>query len=141
MLKVNGARATDNLLAVSATVQEDFSRLTPEQKLAAPKAKLDEESYNFGTVKPGQPVSHDFVLRNEGKETLTIRKISTTCGCTASKPDTYDIKSGESTVLKCTFDSRGKSGKQFQTITLIVNDPMQPNLTLRFIGNVEAGSK
>ncbi len=141
MLKLNGKLIQDNMLAVSATIHEDFSKLTPEQKLNAARAKLDEESYNFGTVVPGQAVAHDFTLKNEGKEPLIIRKVSTTCGCTASKPDKYEIKSGESTTLKCTFDSRGKTGKQFQTITLITNDPLQPNLVLRFIGDVEPARK
>lgn len=141
MFKLNGTPVQDNLLAISATIQEDFSKMTPGQKLSAPKAKLDEESFNFGTIVPGQPVAHDFILKNEGNDPLIIRKISTTCGCTASKPDKYEIKSGESTILKCTFDSRGKAGKQFQTITIIVNDPLKSMLVLRFLGDVESGGK
>ena len=141
IFKLNGIPVPDNLLAISATIDEDFSKLTPEQKLSAPKAQLDEESFNFGTITPGQPVAHDFTLKNEGKDPLIIRKISTTCGCTASKPDKYEIKGGESTILKCTFDSRGKTGKQFQTVTLILNDPLQPIVVLRFLGNVESSGK
>lgn len=141
VFKLNGELIPDNMLAVSGTITEDFSILTPEQKAAAPKAVLPEESFNFGTITPGQPVAHDFILKNDGKSPLIIRKISTTCGCTASKPDKYEIKGGESTTLKCTFDSRGKAGKQFQTITIIVNDPLQPSLVLRFMGNVESGLK
>jgi len=139
--QLNDQLIRENNLAVSATINEDFSKMTDEQKLSAPKAKLDEESFNFGTIKPGQPVSHDFILKNEGKDPLIIRKISTTCGCTASKPDTYEIKGGESTPLKCTFDSRGKVGKQFQTVTLILNDPLQSTLVLRFLGDVEPAGK
>lgn len=141
MLKLNGVPATDNMLAVSATIEEDFSKLTAEQKVNAPKATLDEESFNFGTIIPGQPVAHDFILKNEGKDPLIIRKVSTTCGCTASKPDKYEIKGGESTMLKCTFDSRGKIGKQFQTVTVIVNDPSKSTLVMRFIGDVETSGK
>lgn len=137
MFKLNGQLVQDNMLAISGTIQEDFSPLTANQKLSAPKAKLNEESFNFGTITPGQPVAHDFTLKNEGKDPLIIRKITTTCGCTASKPDKYEIASGESTILKCTFDSRGKTGKQFQTVTVVVNDPLQSQLTLRIIGNVE----
>ncbi len=141
MFKLNGQIIQDNMLAISGTLQEDFSYLTSEQKLSAPKANLNEDSYNFGTVTPGQPVEHDFTLKNEGKDPLIIRKITTTCGCTASKPEKYEIKSGESTNLKCTFDSRGKTGKQFQTITVIVNDPLQSQVVLRIIGNVEPKGK
>jgi len=139
--KLNETVITDNSLAISANIDEDFSRWTAEQKMKAPKAAIDDESYNFGTITPGQPVAHDFILKNEGQDPLIIRKISTTCGCTASKPDTYEIKGGESTTLKCTFDSRGKKGKQFQAITLILNDPLKSSLVLRFIGDVEPSSK
>jgi hypothetical protein len=141
MFNLNGVVNQNNMLAVSATIDEDFSKWTTEQKLRAPKAKLDTESFDFGTITPGQPVAHDFILKNEGKDPLIIRKVSTTCGCTASKPDKYEIKGGESTTLKCTFDSRGKSGRQFQAITLIVNDPLQSNVVLRFNGNVESKEK
>jgi hypothetical protein len=138
---LNGVPVADNMLAISANIDEDFSKLTPGQKLSAPKARLEEESFNFGTITPGQPVAHDFILKNEGKDPLIIRKVSTTCGCTASKPDKYEIKGGESTTLKCTFDSKGKIGKQFQTVTLVVNDPLQSSIVLRFIGNVESSGK
>ncbi|MCX6223616.1 MAG: DUF1573 domain-containing protein [Bacteroidia bacterium] len=141
IFKFNGVPVPDSPLAISATIEEDFSKLTPEEKLRAPKAKLAEESFNFGTITPGQPVAHDFILKNEGKDPLVIRKITTTCGCTASKPDKYEIIGGESTTLKCTFDSRGKTGKQFQTVTIIVNDPLQSTLVLRFIGDVESSNK
>ncbi|MFA6129204.1 MAG: DUF1573 domain-containing protein [Bacteroidales bacterium] len=141
IFSLNGVTVANNMLAVSATIDEDFSKWSTEKKLSAPKAKLDEESFNFGTITPGQPVAHDFILKNEGKDPLIIRKITTTCGCTASKPDKYEIKGGESTILQCTFDSRGKTGKQFQTVTLIVNDPLQSNIVLRFLGNVESSGK
>jgi hypothetical protein len=137
MIVLNGTPVQGNMLAVSAQIDEDFSAWSAGQRMNAPRAQLDEESFNFGNIKQGQLVAHDFVLKNEGKDPLIIRKISTTCGCTASKPDTYEIKGGESTVLKCTFDSRGKKGKQFQAITLILNDPLQSNLVLRFLGTVE----
>ena len=139
--KLNGTPVSGSFLAVSGTIQEDFSKLTPAEKLSAPKAVLNEESYNFGTITPGQPVAHDFILKNEGKDPLIIRKVSTTCGCTASKPEKNTIRSGESTTIKCTFDSRGKTGKQFQAITLVINDPLQPSLVLRFIGDVQTGGK
>lgn len=140
-LAVNGKQVSENMLAVSANLEEDFSKMTPEARANAPKGVLSEESYNFGTITPGQKITHDFTLKNEGKDPLIIRKVSTTCGCTASAPDKYEIPGGDQAVLKCSFDSRGKAGKQFQTVTIILNDPAKPTQVIRFIGTVENAGK
>jgi hypothetical protein len=140
-LAVNGKQVNENMLAVSATLEEDFSKMTPEARANAPKGVLSEESYNFGTITQGEKINHDFYLKNEGKDPLVIRKISTTCGCTASAPDKYEIPGGDQAVLKCSFDSRGKAGKQFQTVTIILNDPAKSTQVIRFIGTVENPGK
>jgi len=127
---------TNNFLAVSATIGEDFSKLSKVDIANAPKAVFDSDLFNFGDLEPGKEVRHDFVLKNEGKNPLIIRDISTTCGCTASEPGTYTIPGGESTVISSTFNSTGKTGRQFHTITLILNDPEHPSIMLRVIGNV-----
>ncbi|MFH0762220.1 MAG: DUF1573 domain-containing protein [Bacteroidota bacterium] len=141
ILTVNGKKYQDNLLAISALLEEDFSQLSAEKKANAPRAILSEESFNFGTITAGQMVTHDFVLKNAGTDPLIIRKISSTCGCTASVPETYEIAGGKETIIKCSFDSRGKSGKQFQTVTLILNDPLASTLVLRFMGTVANSGK
>ncbi|MFO7616333.1 MAG: DUF1573 domain-containing protein [Bacteroidales bacterium] len=137
----NGQLFRENPLNISATLEEDFSTLSAEALERAPKATLSEDSFNFGTITPGQKITHDFILKNEGTDPLIIRKVSTTCGCTASVPDKYEIPGGDQTVIKSTFDSRGKAGKQFQTITLIVNDPVKPTQVIRLIGSVESAGK
>ena len=137
----NGQPFKENPLNISATIEEDFTKLTAEGLERAPKAILSEESFNFGTITPGQKITHDFILKNEGTDPLIIRKVSTTCGCTASVPDKYEIPGGDQTVIKCSFDSRGKAGKQFQTVTLIVNDPVKPTQVIRLIGSVESAGK
>jgi len=140
-LNINGVRFPDNFLAVSCQLSEDFSKMSADQKAKAPKASLSEDVFNFGTINAGQKVTHDFILKNAGQDPLVIRKISTTCGCTASEPDKYEIPGGGQTTIKCTFDSRGKNGKQFQTVTMITNDPMASEMVIRILGTVQAGSK
>jgi len=137
-LYFNGEKFTGNLLAVSGTVEEDFSQLSPEQKANAPRIVFTEESFNFGTIKQGDVIEHDFNFKNEGKEMLLIRKIKTNCGCTASVPSSYEIPPGEDGILHVTFNSRGKIGKQLQTITLTLNDPENSTSLLRVAGTVEA---
>ena len=57
-------------------VNEDFSKLTPEQVEKAAVATLSGESVDFGTVaRNGAPVTRTFTLKNTGKETLEVRRI------------------------------------------------------------------
>lgn len=136
-LYFNGVKFEKNLLAVSATIEESFAHLTAKQMENAPKMVFTEEAFNFGTINRGEKVDYIFAFENKGKETLKIHKMSSTCGCTASEPSAYEINPGEKGTIKVSFNSAGKIGKQFQTITLITNDPHQPTKLLRVIGTVE----
>lgn len=48
----------------------------PESDQARPQAWLPEKIHNFGTVKGGQTVSHDFVIHNKGQADLIIQKVT-----------------------------------------------------------------
>jgi hypothetical protein len=126
-----------NTLTVSANIQEDFSKLTPEQKANAPKIELDDINFNFDTIKSGDKVTHNYIVKNTGKSDLIIRKLSPTCGCTAVNLKSSVIKSGESTTIATEFNSVGKSGTQNKTITLISNDPLNPKTILWIKGTIK----
>ena len=136
-LILNGKFDANNRLSVSATIDEDFSKLTPEQKANAPKANFETKEFNFNTIKEGQTADFDFKLSNDGKSDLLIRKVKASCGCTAATPSETTIKPGSSTVIKTSFNSAGKPGKQNKTITIITNDPDNSTITLRITGEVE----
>src|SRR5204863_3879108 len=44
--------------------------------------KFEEDEYNFGTIKQGDKVTHDFNFVNAGKEPLVITEAHGSCGCT-----------------------------------------------------------
>ncbi len=127
----------NNRLAISANIQEDFSKLTPEDIKNAPKVLFSETNFEFGNIKQGETVEHDFEIKNEGKSDLIIRKVTASCGCTAANPTKNVIAPGESTTLKVTFNSRGKKGKQNKTVTVITNDPSNFKKVLWVKGNVD----
>jgi hypothetical protein len=133
---LNGTAVSNNRISVSATIEEDFSKLTPEQRANAPKASFNTTEFNFGTINEGEKKEYDFVLTNNGKSDLIIRKVKASCGCTAVTPAETVIKPGKSTNIKTIFDSTGKPGKQNKTITVITNDPDNSNITLRVTGEV-----
>ncbi len=135
-LLINGKADPNNRISISATIEEDFSKLTPEQRANAPKASFNTNEFNFGTINEGEKREFDFVLTNNGKSDLIIRKVKASCGCTAVTPTETVIKPGKSTNVKTIFDSTGKPGKQNKTITVITNDPENSTITLRVTGDV-----
>ena len=73
-ITINGQRITNNRLSVSATIKEDFSKMTEKEKKNAPHVAFDTLTFNFGTINQGDVVSHNFKFKNTGKSDLLIRK-------------------------------------------------------------------
>lgn len=110
-------------VAISGTITEDFSHLTEKQIKNAPKIKFEKDEFCFDTVRRGQPVECKFHFKNEGKSTLEIRKIKTSCGCTAGSMEKLSYEKGEEGDVTVTLNTNSKHGNVRQTITIISNDP------------------
>jgi len=136
-LIVNEEIPKNNMLTVTATVVEDFTGLTADQKANAPNAYFNSRTFNFGTIKQGKKIEHNFILKNTGKSDLLIRRIWATCGCTAVTPKKTVIKPGDDTQIKAVFNSAGRKGNQKKMITVITNDPVNPKILLWLEGIVE----
>lgn len=92
--------------------------------------------YDFGTVPQGEPVKHDFLIRNTGESELIIRKILPACGCTAAVVASDRISAGEQTKVKVQFDTSGFRGYKVKTVRLYTNDPKQTSSVLTLQGTV-----
>ena len=140
-MSLNDKKDNNYKLTITATMEEDFSHLATEQLANAPKVVFENSSYTFGNIKPGQKVEYDFKLKNTGKSTLKIRKISTSCGCTTIVPKDKEIKAGQSSSIKAIFNSAGKYGPQNKSITVITNDPKNSKILLWLKGSIEDKEK
>ncbi len=135
-VKVNGVQSSNARLAVSANIQEDFSKMTPEEKANAPHISFKEKVYDFGKAPQRSTVEHDFVFTNTGKSDLLIHKVKASCGCTAVSPKEKVIKPGQSSSIKAIFHTGAYKGRQSKSITVITNDPSSPTTILRITGEV-----
>ena len=91
------------------------------EKVLTPKIQMDEESFDFGEMQQGESVTHDFVLKNIGDANLIISTAKGSCGCTVPEWPKEPIEKAEEVIIKVTFNSAGKSGKQNKTVTLVTN--------------------
>lgn len=99
----------------------------------------DNSSWDFGKRQEGEILKHSFVLKNNSGETLNIKDINTSCGCTASQVQKKILSPGETTLIEVTFNTKGYSGPVQQFIYVNTDSPKEP--ILRFIIKAEIKMK
>lgn len=116
------------------------ARLNDDTKAPAKSGsiiKTDEDTYNFGPIKQGDVVTHVFIVRNIGTDTLKITNTQASCGCTTSMIDNKNIPPGGSGELKAVFNSAGKMGHIVKTIYIYNNDVTNPNKTVQITADIQ----
>lgn len=124
------------ILPFTLLVNEDFSKLSPDDMEKAPVATVSSEAVDFGTVDhKGTPLTRTFTLKNSGKSDLKIRRIySADAGVTAQyAADT--IKPGREQTVTATVDPNLQNGAILNSkLIVITNDPLHPSRTIRLTG-------
>ena len=132
------------MCAVIATHAQDATKAPATDVKNMAEFKFDEEKpdslkaveFNFGTIKQGDVINHEFVFTNVGKEPLVITESHGSCGCTVPQWPKEPIKKGEKGVIKVTFNSAGKMGLQDKTVTITSNAKSNPKV-IHLKGTVE----
>lgn len=113
---------------VSATGHSDTSKIAV--------IRFEETSFDFGAVKEGIEVVHEFAFSNTGKEVLLIRDARSSCGCTVPEWPDEPIPPGGTGKIKVRFDSSNRKGKVDKEVNIIANT--NPFMTHLYItGKVE----
>ena len=105
--------------------------LAANAKITFEKTELD-----FGELESGKVVDLEFKFKNTGDETLIIKNISSSCGCTVTKVDKKEYKPGEEGTIPVKFFSQGYNGQVTKTITVSSNDAENVYTRLKIGGNV-----
>ncbi|MFL9844108.1 DUF1573 domain-containing protein [Flavobacterium rhizosphaerae] len=101
--------------------------------------KFNEDSFNFGDVEQGVPVSHEFEFTNNSDKDITITNVKASCGCTATNYTKTAIKPGETGSVTATYNARNPNHFT-KTVTVTSNDT-DKNKVLIIKGNVIAKDK
>lgn len=86
-----------------------------------PVIVFDEDLHDFGRLSAGENISYSFRFRNTGNADLIITDCSATCGCTIASYPKERIAPGADGYVTVSFNSRGKSGQQYQEVTVMSN--------------------
>lgn len=91
-----------------------------------------ETTFDYGKVKDGDLVKHEYKFTNTGKEPLIISDAKGSCGCTVPTWPKDPIAPGASATIHVEFNSKGKLGPQSKKVTLTANtNPAQTYLTIK----------
>lgn len=109
--------------AADKITDADMKTIEAEKALIGklPIVELDKEIHDFGTIKEGDVVETEFIVKNTGESDLIIADAKGSCGCTVPQPPKDPIKPGDSAPIKVSFDSKNKPGEQEKTVTLTTN--------------------
>lgn len=113
--------AKNNVVAQGQLAMQDDrmkKKLKPEDY---PVIEFETKEFDFGNIKQGQKVEHVFKFKNAGKNDLHVIDVRPSCGCTAPEWTKTPLKKGETGEIKIVFDSKGKSGAQTKSISLLTN--------------------
>ncbi len=82
---------------------------------AGPAVKISDPEFDFGKAPQHAELSHTYVIKSVGDDTLRITKIVPGCGCTKAPVEDSVLAPGDSTLLTIKFDSgrfRGATTKR-----------------------------
>jgi hypothetical protein len=96
--------------------------------------KFKETVWNFGKIKQGVPVNHEFAFSNIGATPVVIEGASASCGCTTPTWPQAPIVKGKGDKITAGFNAAAP-GPFDKTITVRVKGETQP-VTLRIQGEV-----
>ncbi|MES2543901.1 MAG: DUF1573 domain-containing protein [Bacteroidota bacterium] len=104
-----------------ATVAGEPTKKTIPADGKYPMMSFENNEHDFGSIEKDSKVEYSFVFKNTGEADLVIEKAMGSCGCTIPEYPKTPIKPGESEKIKVSFNSKGKSGNQEKSVTIITN--------------------
>lgn len=108
--------------------------LFAQAKKAEDVVKFKELSHDFGKIKQGAPVTHDFVFSNISDAPVVIESATPSCGCTTPVKPEGAIGKGQTNKVTAGFNA-ASAGPFNKSITIKVAGVDMP-LQLRITGEV-----
>jgi hypothetical protein len=116
---------------VAALIAPAFSQNAVPPKKIEDYIKFKDVKYNFGKIKQGVPVTHEFAFSNVGNEVLIIENATASCGCTTPQWPKQPIAKGKSDKITAGFNAAaaGPFSKEIYVKVKGVDYPMPISIT------------
>ena len=116
------------LVTVSVTKAQSVA-VTGETTTPVETISIKESAFDFGSILQGRPVYHSFEVVNKGKQSLEIRNVQTSCGCTTPEWSREPVAPGASSIIKVGYNAAAE-GPFTKSITIVYNDNQTKNITI-----------
>ena len=100
-----------------------------------PHIQIKDAAANLGRIPTSQPVTHRFVVRNDGNAELLVVGTKANCECALPKLASRIVPPGTVVPFDVTFTPK-KPGKRQQKILVETNDPVHPVTVLTITADV-----
>ncbi|PTX14239.1 uncharacterized protein DUF1573 [Pontibacter mucosus] len=100
------------------------------------KLVFEKETHDFGTIAEGTQASYVFKVKNEGTEPVVIPSVQASCGCTTPSWTKVPILPGEFGTITAVYNSTGRPGPFYKSITVLSNNSEKPQHVLYIKGEV-----
>ncbi len=87
-------------LLSAQNISSDEENAVVSTSVKKPEIFFENPDFNFGKVYKGNKVEHVFKLENKGNDTLEIKKVKPSCGCTAAVLSNNTILPGNTGEVK-----------------------------------------
>jgi hypothetical protein len=98
--------------------------------VASDASTAQPDRWDFGDVKTGSILEHEFVITNDSAKDLAIKDTTTSCGCTVSEIKNKLLKPGESTTVLIKLDTKGYTGDLQQFVYVNTDSMDRPIIRL-----------
>lgn len=111
--------------------------LRAETTGSGPSAVVAEPVIDAGELPVGEPAEAEFLIENQGDEPLEILRVQPACGCTVAEYD-ETIAPGETGRVRAVVDTTSEIGPNSKLVTVVTNDPDNPQIRLTIESDVKA---
>lgn len=102
----------------------------------AQEIEFENLTIDYGTIAKGSDGNRLFVFTNTGSSSLTINKVTSSCGCTIPKKPSAPIAPGEKGEIQVRYDTN-RTGPFRKTITVSSDAKTNAIVALKIKGTVE----
>lgn len=132
-VKSNDPEKPDVTLSLKCNVIEQEKK----EPTGGAKIYFPETQHDFGKVDEGKVIDYTFKFQNSGTDTLLIKDVKTSCGCTAAIVSEKSLKPGQEGSIKVDFNTKNYDGRVTKSITVVTNDVKEPNKILTIFAEVQ----
>ncbi|MEO8583249.1 MAG: DUF1573 domain-containing protein [Flavitalea sp.] len=101
------------------------------QKKAEYLVKFKETTFDFGKIKQGVPVTHEFPFTNVGEKPVVVESATASCGCTTPAWPQAPVAKGQNDKITAGFNAAAPGAFTKQITVKIAGADLPVNITIK----------